>query len=314
MTLAQLRLLLAVSEAGSFTLAGTVLGMTQSGVSQALGGLEDELGSELIERGRGGARLTALGRSVAFHAREALAHVESIRQKAADAAGLASGRLRIGCFPSIVTSILTDLLRSYRDRYPGIDVVVLEGSDAEIHGWLYARAVDLGIVTLPVEGLETTPMGRDEWLAIVPQRHGLANRPSVTLSELSASPFALSRGGCEARLIALMDKAGLSIRPSFEVRDVTTLLTMVRQRLGVSIVPGLALPQKFAGIRAIRLSPQAFRPFGLVSLRNVTNPPAVSAFVSLVKAAQLDRTHTPGMMLKRRAGGSNNPRHKRKFA
>lgn len=99
MTLVQLQVLLAIVDAGGFTPAATHLSMTQSAVSHALATLEQELGVILIERGRGGSRLTVVGERVATHARVAVGAAEAARQEAASTRGLASGRVRLGSFP-----------------------------------------------------------------------------------------------------------------------------------------------------------------------------------------------------------------------
>src|SRR5437899_5715832 len=91
---ASLRVLLAVVEYGGFTEAARRLGISQSGVSQAMRTLEKNLGGVLIDRNR--TELTELGERVVEHARHVAAHLEAIRQEASAAAGVKTGRLRIG--------------------------------------------------------------------------------------------------------------------------------------------------------------------------------------------------------------------------
>jgi len=112
MNLPQLRALLAVADQGSFTAAAGSLGLTQSAVSHAVASLERELGLPLVARDRAGARLTAHGRKVLGHAREAVHRVDRIAQDAAAAAGRHHGRLRVAVFPSaaqLLPALIADL-------------------------------------------------------------------------------------------------------------------------------------------------------------------------------------------------------------
>ena len=135
-TLTQLRVLLAIIDSGSFTMAAEQLGITQSGVSQAVAGLESALQSAVLVRDRHGITPTALGEKVLSHARIALAHVECIQQEAAAAVGLATGRLRLGSVPSAATRLLPPLLHSFRRRHPSTELVLLEGTDQEVREWV----------------------------------------------------------------------------------------------------------------------------------------------------------------------------------
>jgi DNA-binding transcriptional LysR family regulator len=292
---------LAVADGGSFTAAAEALAMTQSAVSQGVAALEAALAGRLVERDRGGARLTDLGQRVAIHSREILARAESIRQEAAAARGLADGKLRIGSFPSVSAAILTPLLCEFRSRYPGIELVLLEGGDAEITQWLENHVVDLGVLTMsavggspPGNGLATVPLGQDEWMAVLPENHPLAGRRDVALADLGREPFVLSRGGCESRMLEYADRAGVRLRIQFEIKGVATVWTMVRERFGVTIASQLTLPVDMTGLVTRRLSPRGFRCFGLARLQNVTQPPAVTAFLALVEERQVARLHKDG--------------------
>lgn len=100
MNVAQLRALLAVADEGTFTAAAHALGLTQPAVSHTIASLERELALPLVVRGRGGARLTAHGRQVLGHAREAVHRIDRIASDAAAAAGQHRGRLRVRCSPA----------------------------------------------------------------------------------------------------------------------------------------------------------------------------------------------------------------------
>lgn len=278
-TIPQLRAFAAVVEAGSFTAAAERIGMTQSGVSQGVAALEAALGLPLLHRDRGGVTLTEAGERVLAHARGVLGGVERIRQEAAAANGLERGKLRIGSFASFAARLLPGIMRAFQLRHPGIELVLLEGSDAEVLHWLRSRVVDVAAVTLPAEGVEVAAETRDEMVAVVPAAHPLAARGRASARELESEPFILPRGGCELLVYPVFQEAGCAPRISFEVMDTTTLLLMVQEGLGVTVFPRLAVPQGMGGLRLLPLDPPAWRRIGLAVNPGDARSPAVAAFL-----------------------------------
>lgn len=286
-TLAQLRVLLAIIDSASFTVAAQQLGMTQSGVSQAIAGLESALHSALLVRDRNGITPTAVGEKILSHARIALAHVECIQQEAVAAVGLATGRLRIGSVPSTATRLLPRLLYSFRRRYPGIELVLLEGTDQEIYEWVSSQVVDVGFAGMPPEGrkrLCTLPLATDEMLLVVPQAHQLASHPTVRLEQIAVEPFLMSKGGCEPLIRQMFRTARVTPLVLLEVREMTTLLSLVKEGLGITIVPQLALPSSPAGVELVSLAPPAHRRVGLILNLNRPCTPAMKTFAEEVSA------------------------------
>ncbi|MBA2681632.1 MAG: LysR family transcriptional regulator [Ktedonobacteraceae bacterium] len=280
MTLAQLQAFVTVTETGSFTTASEILGMTQSAVSHAIAGLETELGVTLLRRERAGLSLTDVGQRIILNAREILAQAESIRQEAATARGLEAGKLRLGSISSVSARFLPGALRLFRQRYPKIEIVLLEGSDQEVRAWIEARIVDVGVVTLPTQGVVVTPIAHDEYFAVVPPTHPLANASSVPLELLTQEPFILSGGGCGLLIKDLFYKAKVVPRIQLEVRETGSVLAMVQEGMGISIVPEMALPPQLpSGIKTLHLQPAAWRHVALAVLSRETISPATKMFL-----------------------------------
>lgn len=258
MNLAQLRALRAVEEAGSVTGAASLLGITQSAVSHALASLESELDLRLVVRDRGGCTLTEAGRRLFPHVSAALRHIDRLADEAAATAGMVTGRLRVGAFPS-ACHLLPQLIRVFGRRYPAVDVVVLEGTDGEVIDWLKNDVVEVGIVTDEHPGMDTVPFADDEMLAVLPAEHPLAGEAEVSLCDLADDPFILSGGGCAGIIRRLYEEQSLPLRPRHQVRELTTILAMVRENLGISLVPSLALSGGFDGTVTLPLRPRAPR-------------------------------------------------------
>jgi DNA-binding transcriptional LysR family regulator len=283
-TLVQLRALLAVVEARSFSVAAERLALTQSGVSHAIAVLEAELGATLLLRERTGPVPTAIGERVLGHAREVLRRLEHIQQEVAAADGHATGKVRLGTPPSVAARPLPRMVAELRRRHPRIDVVVFEGSDQEVDAWLRSGVIDVGISPLPKPGFDSLDLVADEMLVVLPAGHALAGRRAVRLRDVVGDPFIMSKGGCEPLIRDLYRAAGLEPRVQHEVRDMSTILGMVQERLGITVVPALALPPRTARLRALPLEPRARRRLGLCVRGLATCAPAVATFTRAAHA------------------------------
>ncbi|MBA9007220.1 LysR family transcriptional regulator [Thermomonospora cellulosilytica] len=281
MNLAQLRALRAVHEAGSVTGAAELLDVTQSAVSHALNSLENELGLRLVVRERTGCRLTEVGRRLIPHAAEALRHVDRFAEEAAAAAGLVTGRLGIGAFPS-AHRVLPAFVREFRRLHPAVEVLLWEGTDDEVNEWIERRVVELGVVCGLRPDLHTVPFANDEFLAVLPADHPLAGEPAVSLADLEDDPFLLSGAGCEPLLRDLYRSRGLSLAPAHRVHTMSTLLAMVRENVGVSVIPSLALDERRDGIAAVPLRPPAPRSLLLAARSEQDLSPAARAFLTTI--------------------------------
>jgi DNA-binding transcriptional LysR family regulator len=284
MTLTQLQVFVAVVEAGSFTGAGEALSLTQPGVSHAIAALERGLGVRLLHRERDRATLSDAGARVLPHARELLARAEAIHQVAAGTTALRCGTVRIGSIASAARRILPEMMGAFRRAYPGIDLALVEGTDQEVEEWVRAGRVDAGVVTLPVTGLETAPLAADELLAVLPAGHTLAGQPCLRAEALAAEPFIMSTGGCEPMISAVFRAAGVTPRVSYSVRDTETLVALVEQGLGITMMPELSLPRTLPGVSVCRLDPPVRRAIALaVRGGAAVLPPAAAAFVEQAK-------------------------------
>lgn len=269
MNLAHWRLLVAVADEGTISRGADRVGISQSGASQALAQLEASLGFAVFVRERRQVEITALGRRVIEHARSMLGGLQAIRALADDSRGVSGVRIRLASFPSIISGVLPPLLRDFRRRHPGIEVVTVEGTDVEVEHWLAAGMVDVGVVMNPAADRDPLALGSDEWMAVLPQAHPLGRRATgggVALSELAGEPFILATGGCTVNGQRLMSDAGLEMADvRVTVRDWASACVLVREGLGVSLVPESTLPGDRHGLRVMPLRPLIQRVFGLVS-------------------------------------------------
>jgi len=283
MTEAQLRVLVTVADTGGFSPAAAQLSMSQPGVSRAVAALEAELGTALLVRRNGRAAPTPAGERVLLHAREVLARAEAIRQEAAAGGGDYAGRVRLGSFASVSAQLLPGILATLRVRHPGVEVALFEGHDEEVLGWVRERAVDIGVVSRDAPDLDVCPLAADRLVAVLPAGHALAAQPHTTLQQLAAEPFVLSRGGCERLILDTFTAAGQAPQVAFEVHEVSTIVAMVAEGLGVSVVPALSAVAVPPRVALRPLSPVVERRLGLAVPSLADAPPAVRALLDVAE-------------------------------
>jgi len=291
MNLMHWRLVVAVADHGNITRAAERVGMTQSGASQALALMEQTLGVQLFSRESRQTMPTAIGLPVIEQARVMLGALQTIRQTVDSVRPMLRGTIRLASFPMVLASFLPPLLRQFNRLYPGIEVVALEVSDDEVETLLAAGLVDVGVVLNPAPERNAGPLGRDEWVAVVPTGHPLALRGTeqgVTLQELTALPFVLATGGCSTNARSLAAEACLQLQDvRVEVREWSSAFTLVRENLGVTLVPEMTLPVDRQGLRVIALQPPVERVFSLVLPAGQTASAAVQALLDLLAETSL---------------------------
>lgn len=259
------RLMVAVADVRNISRAAEATGMTQSAASQAIAQLESSLGFPVFVRERRHISVTALGEQVIEHARTMLVQLNAIRELADESRGLQGGRIRLASFPSVTSTLLPGLLRNVRRLYPGIEVVVLEGTDEEVEEWLAADTVELGVVMNPAPGRADVILGRDAWVAVMPVSYPQSGANVITLQALADQPFVLATGGCVVNGKSLIEQAGLQLFDvRIKVRDWISACMLVRENMGVALVPESALPAERRGLSVVPITPAIHREFGLV--------------------------------------------------
>lgn len=282
MNFSQLQSFVAIADMGSFTEAAYGLDMTQSAVSHALSTLERELGVTLLERNRKGmVALTAVGQAIIPHVRTLLAQLEAIKQEAKAVQGETAGKLRLGSMSSLVSpALLARVLTRFRTWYPEIDVVLFEGTMREVGEWIEQSIVDVGFVLFPAPGFEVALMTTDELCVLVPRGHHLHTKGAVMPSELQEEGWIMEKNPCAVQLL----EAALGPRRSrpqirYQASDSSTILAMIHEGLGITLMPRLLLPNKLEGIVALPLDPPHPLHIGLAVRSQAMAAPAARLFV-----------------------------------
>jgi LysR family hydrogen peroxide-inducible transcriptional activator len=275
--LRQLKYVLAVAEAGSFTQAAQNIHISQPSLSQQIRLLEKELGVELFRRGPGGVQITPAGEIAVRQARAVLRNIAGMRQELDDLNELKHGSVTIGTLPMTGGQILPPVLAAFTHSYPGIRIHLVEERTPQLLAVTLAGQTDFSLLTLPLEYEELTwePLIEEELLLAVPVGHKLAGAGGVTLKDAAGEEFVLLKTGngfrtvCDAKCMA----AGFTPNCVFETDNIETAKALVSAGMGVTLVPELIAgitpqantthKQQFyrgtAGITYIRLQPAPTR-------------------------------------------------------
>ncbi|MHB8232184.1 MAG: LysR family transcriptional regulator [bacterium] len=284
MTLSQLTTLIKVIELQSFSKAAEELYITQPGVSHAISDLEHELGIKLIQRDKDGICPTETGDKVLKLARLIISSMEQIKQEASASLGLKTGQLKIGSFGSVSTNFLPGIMRLFKLRYPKIDLKIFEGTEGEIRDWIASRAIDIGFITFPCNTLETIQIISDDMVVVLPETHILTAQNSISIEELAKYPMMITwNSNCQLLVKKAFKSLTGKLPPwKYKVSNIGTLLAMIKEGLGIAIIPKFALPQDLPNVRILPLEPALKRGIGLASIIPFADlPPAASAFAEL---------------------------------
>ena len=236
--IAQLRAFVAVVDERGFGSAAAALGLSQSAVSHAVASLERTVGARLLHR-NGLVTPTAVGQGMLEHARAALAATEAIGDLAAAHRATPTGVIRLGAPPTVCQGLLPELVARWSTEFPRVTVRVFEGEDDEVDDWLAGHSIEAAVLVDPPRSTPGTLLATDEFQVLLPAGHPLAGAPCVHLGDLSSDPLLFSGGSCERPIQALFRDAGIRLRPTHNVRELSTLFAMVRSHMGITIVPSL---------------------------------------------------------------------------
>ncbi|GAB4181125.1 MAG: LysR family transcriptional regulator [Coleofasciculaceae cyanobacterium] len=283
--ISQLRALIAVAEHSNFSEAALHLELSQSAVSHAIANLEEELGVVLLSRGRHGAHPTPVGERVIAKARQVLQLLEGIVQEANREKGLQGGQVRVAAFRSVATHILPSVIARFRHQFPGITVSITEFFDfAGVEQALREGHVDIGFTYLPSgDEFETWELMRDDYIALLPPNSGLRN-VKINWEQLAAYPLIVpSTNSCSLRIRNHLRRSEYPLKIAYEVREDSTIVSMVQQGLGAAILPRLAAEPLPSGIQVCSLPIPLERIIGTAMLKEALHTPAVYAFLDAVR-------------------------------
>ena len=231
-----------IIDVGSFTKAAEALGYTQSSISQMIASLEDELSITLLKRSRVGVKLTLEGEKLYPYIQRTILQYQAMLEKAKEIKGLDIGIIRIGTLASISCHWMPRLLKEFGKLYPNVQFILHQGDYTSIQEWIKNGAVDFGFISPEaVSGLETIPLRKGNWLAVLPVNHRLASQNAVNLKDIKDDPYILLEEGHYSEPMEMFQTCGIEPNIKYCIHDDYAIMAMVEEGLGVSILAELVL-------------------------------------------------------------------------
>lgn len=275
-TIRQLEYLVAVADEGGFQRAADACGVSQPGLSAQIRELERILEVRLFER-RGRRSLpTAAGEALLPRARAVLETTDDLLGAARGFGEPLTGTLRLGVIPTVAPYLLPQALPAVRRHHPHLRLLLREDPTARLVDQLERGELDVLLLALeaPLGDCVVQPLLRDPFWLAVRSDHRLARRRRVRESDLADEPvLLLDDGHClRDQALAVCGRAGASELGDFRASSLPTLVQMVANGVGVTLLPELAgpcpdpvvlrpfvrpAPQRTIGLAWRRTSPRA---------------------------------------------------------
>ncbi|MEY2366882.1 LysR family transcriptional regulator [Lysinibacillus capsici] len=241
MDIKQLHYFIAVSEQMNFSKAAERLHISQPSLSNAIKKLEQEIGSPLLERNTRNLQLTEAGELLFERAKVIVKNMEVLKIEMDEVIVHGTRDITIGVMESI-KHWLPKVIANYKKDYPHMKIHLVDilGSK-RVKKSLKSYKTHLIITNQLMDDpeLEVQTLYEERLVAVLPLHHPLAQKDTITISDICEEPFIISTEGFQTRrdILTSFEQAGKNINIQFEIERFETAVSLVREHLGVTILP-----------------------------------------------------------------------------
>ncbi|WP_423207358.1 LysR family transcriptional regulator [Paracoccus yeei] len=257
--LTDLRLFLAVADAGSITRGAADAGLSLPAASERLRDMELSGGVRLLDRGRRGVTLTEAGEALVHHARLITRQMAMMRGELGEYATGLRSTVRLLVNTAAMTELLPQRLAGWMGANPRIDLDLKERQSTEIARSVAAGFADIGILSAAAaqDGLVLRPFAEDRLVVVTAQDDALAGARQVRLADLAGRYFiGLSGSALQDHIAAQAAALGMRLRYRVTLRSFDAICRMAGAGAGIGIVPQAAARRmtRSSGIATVRLA------------------------------------------------------------
>ena len=276
----RIRAVLAAAEHGSFSRAAEEFSYTPSAFSHMMSALEESLGVRLFKRSSTGVALSDEGRALLPQMRALLESESALEEAACALAHKRQYELRIATYSSISRNLLSAPLKGFRRAYPNIKISIRVAD--ELSGFLERDLADIIFADDQVFAkCEWTPILEDRYFAVAPCEW-LGERERLTLEELYAYPHIYTD---DEYLAHVFEKERFQELITFRSEDDFAVIDMVKEGMGIALLPELVLRHCTAPVSILELSPTVTRTLGFAYKRARSESFALKRFIRYFKEA-----------------------------
>jgi DNA-binding transcriptional LysR family regulator len=252
--LQHLRYAVAAADHGSFRRAAETLLLRQSTLSRCIRQLEQGIGVIVFDRSSGGIRATQAGHRFLRNARSILEQLDALVVNANNTGRGKAGRLVVGLYTSLSAGNLRATLMDFRQRFPQVELGMVERSQARLVTALRNGALDIAVITgnAPLQDNNALALWSERTLIALPESHSLADRNPIYWTDLRNETVLLSGydPGRELENLLMSKLVCPEDRPRIERHDVSRgiIKSLVSVGFGVSLVTESDIGASFSGL------------------------------------------------------------------
>ena len=243
--LTDLRLFVAVADAGSITAGASASALSLAAASTRLRGLEEQAGVALLERGRRGVQLTPAGRALLRHARQIDGDVARLRGELAEFAAGQRATIRLLANTAALSEWLPERIADFLVAHPALDLSLVERGSIEAADAVREAAAELAVIAdhASRHDLQGVLLDQDPLVVACPRGHRWGDRRQLRMAELPGEPMLGLSGdsALQRHLLARAVEAGGRLHWRAHVPGLEALCRMVARGAGVAVLPASAV-------------------------------------------------------------------------
>lgn len=285
-----------VAEQRNFTKAARELNYVQSTVTMQIQQLERELGFPLFDRIGKTVSLTALGEEFLGYAYEMM----SIMHKAealGETAGDMHGTLRVGVLESLLFSVVLDVLRAYKEKYPNLELHLKMGQATELLQQLKENRLDMAYLSAECNSdpdLCCCYRQEEQLIFVSDAAHPAAKKKRIPVSELLEYDFVVTErtGICYGRLRELAARCNRPLKASVEVDSTVAIIQLLQKGMGLAFLPEYAVRRLLEQGKLVKLdvelAPQTYYS-QILCHKNRWRSPFMEGFIDAIRREKAEQ-------------------------
>lgn len=292
--LKELRFYRAIAEHGSFSKAASYLRIAQPALSRHIQKLEHSLGVQLLRRSSRGVVPTAAGEVLLRRTVDLEHDLSLIQREISSYAANAVGSLNIAAMFPLSVGMLPNVVRAYRQAYPGVTLHIVQGYSGDLTEGLLGKKIDMAIVDTPshphVE-LATFPLWAEDvhlfGSAEFERDNPVFAQDTVAFADLADKPIVISSqiSAFRKKVDEAFMRHGMRLRPVIEVDGPEMLFEMVRAGIGYGLMPRCGFDDRVASgkLLAVPIDPPLKRRISIVTRAELLGDRLIEPFLDLVR-------------------------------
>lgn len=248
MTIQQLEYILAVDQFRHFAKAAEYCHITQPTLSAMIQKLEDELGVKLFDRTMQPVCPTIVGEKVIAQARIILEQTSKVKEIISEEKGALTGRFRLAVLPTIAPYLLPRFFPQLLEKYPELDIQVMEMKTQDIQQALHKGEIDAAILATKQDDntLQEIPLFYEQFFGYVSRKEPLFKHELIRTSDITGERlWLLDEGHCfRDQLMRFCQMEAVKVHQmAYRLGSMETFMHMVENGKGITFIPELAVMQ-----------------------------------------------------------------------